>query len=498
MWSRFTVLNQNTAGPRIGIALLGKGATNHLHRPEVVEAFHRRGAQVIFIVRDDYDSLLERIPGCDYVSCRFAEEKGAQAYWRSLFRNMRRLYPASDVGVREFHRSLGHGLGLWGRVLHELFFLLARSRLAMQVSVVVESILYRREKVEGLDPAVFDELLVLSIGIAATHLEGRLIWWARRCGVPVVNIAGNYDNLSSQGFRGVPVDRILVWGESMRRDAVDLHGIPPSRVTMIGSIRYNSISREIRDDREMFLRGCGLDPGRRTILFAGSLSDFHYFEMLAVLKELRRDSVDAQLILRVYPNKTLMNSAYMEPLLDHAARVPGVYVSLADPHYRKGARDRDVLQIEESELWHALKYADVVVNLYSTISLEACIFDKPAINMWYFGPPGRLAAKSPIWKPYPGLIHNRRMTGYGAFVVAKNRRALVAEIQRALEDPGRFRVERATAVASECGLLDGRACDRLAENCLGELGRVEAARSPGNSRGIAPAYRGGEGARGGR
>jgi CDP-glycerol glycerophosphotransferase (TagB/SpsB family) len=151
-----------------------------------------------------------------------------------------------------------------------------------------------------------------------------------------------------------------------------------------------------------------------------------------------------------------------------------VYVSLADPHHRKGARDREVLQIEESELWHALKYADIVVNLYSTISLEACIFDKPAINMWYFGWPGRLAASSPVWKPYPGLIHNRRMTAYGAFAVARDRRSLMAEIRHALDDPRRFRAERAGAVAKECGSLDGLVCDRLAEECLGELGRKEA------------------------
>lgn len=459
-------MNQNTAGPRIGIALLGKGATNHLHRPEVVEAFHRRGAEVIFVVRDDYDALLERIPGCTYVPCRFAVERGARAYWRGMFRYLRRMYPASNPGVREFHRRLARAHGVKHRLLHELLSMIARLRAAMRVVVAIEALLYRSKTMEGLDPKTFDELLILGIGIAGTQLEGTLTWWARRHGIPVVHIVGNYDNLSSQGFRGVPVERILVWGESMCRDAVVLQGIDRARVIMTGPIRYDAIAREIREDRETFLSRCGLDPNKRTILFAGSLSEFHYFEALAIYKELQAEVDECQLIVRVYPNKTLMNSVYMEPLLDYAAHIPGVYVSLADPHYQKGVREREVLQIEESELWHALRYADVVVNLHSTIALEACIFDKPAVNMWYFGSPGRLAAAPPVWKAFPQLIHNRRMAAYRAISVASNRHELVAEIRKALANPDRLRVGRARAVASECGRLDGHASDRLAEACL--------------------------------
>lgn len=481
-------MNRDATGPRIGIALLGKGATNHLHRPEVVEAFRRRGAEVIFVVRDDYETLLERIPGCAYVPCRFAPERGTLGAWRARFRYLRRMYPAGDPGVREFHRRMVRGRGIRYRILHELLSLAARSRAVMRAAVALEAFLYRADTVEGLDPRMFDELLILGIGIAGSPLEGMLTWWARRQGIPVVHMVGNYDNLSSQGFRGVPVERILVWGESMQRDAAALQGIPADKIGTIGTVRYDAIDRVIREDRPRFLRALGLDPARKTILFAGSLSEYHYFEAMSVLHDLRRLGEDVQLIMRVYPNKTLMNSPYMEPLLDHASRVPGVYVSLADPHYRKGVRERDVLQIEETELWHSLRYSDVVVNIFSTIALEACVFDKPAVNMWYFGWPGRLAASPAVWKPFPGLIHNRRMGSYGAIPVAGSRQELVAEIRKALANPDRFRSERARAVASECGLLDGHACDRLADRCIEETGDAKAMRSSGLEAGARPVH----------
>lgn len=473
------MVNLDSKSIKIGIALFGKGGTNHLHRPEVVEAFHRQNAEVIFVVSHHYESLLDRIPGCAYVTARIAAERGMRERLRKLFRYMRRLYPAADPGVRHFNLPMGRACGLKNRLLHEMLSLFARWRTAMQLAVAVESMLYRSETMEGLDPAMFDQFLVLGIGIYGSSLEGTLTWWARRNRIPVVHIVGNYDNLSSKGFRGVPVDRILVWGESMRRDAVELQAIKPERVREIGSIRYNGIAKVVRSDCESVLREWGLDPKRRTILFAGSLSEFHYFEMLAILKELRKESDDMQVIMRVYPNKSLMNSVYMEPLLEYAAGISGVFTSLADPCYDKGLRERDVLQIEERELWNALRCADVVVNIFSTIALEACIFDKPAVHMWYFGWPGRLAASPPVWKAYPKLIHHRRMAAYGAIPVATNRDELIKEIRDALANPGRFRAERARAVANECGPLDGLACDRLVKSCMEWIVRDSATIPPG-------------------
>jgi hypothetical protein len=451
---------------RLAIALMGKGSTNHLHRQEVVDALRERGIQVTFLVREDYVGLLQPLPACRYVSCRFHEPSGWKGTLEPLLRHLRSLYPAADPGKRLLfkHRDRTRR-GLLGMVLQAVLHGLARYRGIMRLAVAVEGRLFSPDRVQGLDPASVDQLLLLNIGMAGGDREAALTWWARRHGISVVHVVGNYDNLSSAGFRGVPVDALVVWGPSMRDDAVRLHGIPVERVRPIGAIRYNSIDRTVRMDREAFLRSRGLDPAKTTILFAGSLAEFHYFEMLEVLRHLNRAGDRYQLILRVYPNKALMSSVYLDPLVGYASRLPGVYVSLADPHARSGARDREVLQIEETELWHALKHADVIVNLYSTIALEACIFDKPAINMWYFAPDNKLVVASPVYAAFPELQHNRRLAAYGAIRVARSRGELVAAIEEAVRDPLAFKAERQRAVEQECGPLDGRACERLAAVC---------------------------------
>jgi len=453
---------------RIGIALLGKGATNHLHRREVVDALNDRGIQVTFLVREDYMPLLERLDGCEYRRCSFEQEVGRLEYFRGLFRYLRGLYPARDPGIRQFHQVKNHARQrLRSRIGGTVLFFLARYRTIMRAAVTLEARLYNKVVVEGVDPTTVNQLLILGLGVTGTQMEGTLTWWARSHLLPVVHIVGNYDNLSSQGFRGVPVNRILVWGESMKNDAVNLQAIPEDRVKMIGVIRYDAIAGEIKEDRETFLISKGLDPGKKTILFAGSMMAYHYYEALATLKELLDSGIDCQMVLRIYPNKGLMNSVYMEPLLAYAAQMPNVHVSLADPHYQSGSRNHEVLQIEETELWHTLKYSDAVINLFSTIALEACVFDKPVIHMWYFAPKGRLAVAPAIYGTYPSLIHNRRLLSYGAINVATNRKQLLKEIYSELGHPERFQTERAQTVSKECGNLDGHVCDRLAEACAG-------------------------------
>ena len=330
----------------------------------------------------------------------------------------------------------------------------------------LEGLIAQYDTVQGLNPADIDQLLLLGIGTVSSELEGHMVWWAKRHNIPTINIIGNYDNLTSKGYRGVSVDRLLVWGPNMEGDAIRFHGIEKDRITAIGSIRYNMNPQLLTHDKEGFLRSLGLDPQRKTILFAGFLFEFHYFEMLEVYRRLLEEGVDCQVVMRVYPNKLMMSSVYMETLIRHARKCEGVYVSLADPAHAEGAKDKSVLQIEENELWNILNCCDCVINIFSTISLEACIFDKPAINMYYFPESFPWLARAPLYYDYEQLFHSRRLVSYGAITTTRNREELITAVKDALNEPGRLTAARKKTVAEECGMLDGGACRRLVAACV--------------------------------
>lgn len=462
------------ASYRVAIALLGKGSTNHLHREEMVAAFRKRGVQVQFIVRKDYEPLLEKMDGCEYSYFSIQIPNDWRFRVTRACSHVRTLYPSRDVGKKAVFRAyLANTKGLSGKVLEWLYRLLASSRLSVRLVARLEKMLFRPEVVKGINPKTMDQLILLGIGTTTSELEGSMTWWTGHHGVPVVHVVGNYDNLTSQGFRAVDVERLLVWGPNMRDDAVNFHGIPASRVTKIGSVRYDSIPRIVSDDRSEFLNSLGLDPGCKTILFGGFVMPFHYFEMLEVYRELLGGNEKCQLILRVYPNKVLLNSVYVEPMLAYCKQIPGVYVSIGDPHYRSGARDREVLNIEESELWNSLKHCDVVLNIYSTLSLEGCIFDKPVVNMWYFPEASRTEVRPREYFNYASLLHNRRITSYGAIRTAKNRDELISMIRHAWSHPDELAEQRRETVKYECGVLDGDACERFVEACVEEMKRSE-------------------------
>jgi hypothetical protein len=447
---------------RLAITLIAKGSINNLHRQDVVDAFRARGVDVRFLVREAYAHLIKPLPGCGYLTCRFAEETGRLKYWRDVFRYARSLYPDGGMSLA----LLAGPQGRRQRIQYHLLRALATRHAAMRLVLRAEERLYRSRTVEGLDPTAIDQLLLQGIGIHGAEHETSLTWWARQHGISVVHMVGNYDHLASKGYRGVPVDRLVVWGPVMRDDAVRLHGVPSNRVQAIGPVRYDAVMRDPAEDRSTFLRRLGLDPAKRTILFAGSGGEYHYFEMLQAFEDLRTQSGDYQLILRTYPDKVLMASPYTLPLIQYARSVPGVYVSVGDPHAKDPGVEGELPQIEQNELWHALRHCDVVVNLYSTIALEACLFDKPAIYMAYFPMRAYAWRKPPEYVDYGVYLHNRRLIAYGATPVARDRTTLLRLIQEAVANPDRHKRERAHAVQQELGQLDGRVTERLANACI--------------------------------
>jgi CDP-glycerol glycerophosphotransferase (TagB/SpsB family) len=116
----------------------------------------------------------------------------------------------------------------------------------------------------------------------------------------------------------------------------------------------------------------------------------------------------------------------------------------------------------------------VVVNLYSTIALEACLFDKPIINMWYFGSVG-MTVQQPIYIPYPEIHHIRKFESYGAAEKATTREELIDLIHQAIENPEQGAEQRSLAVTKELGPLDGKVKDRLVDFCCSSASGMKSA-----------------------
>ncbi len=352
------------------------------------------------------------------------------------------------------------------KALNALTEWIGRFQIFMRLIAWCESYLYRQEKIEGLDGTETDQLLLLGVGADGAEHETKLTWWARQHQISVVHMIGNWDTLTSKGYPGVQVSMLLVWGPVMKGDAVNLHDIPAANIRMIGSIRYDRLHEAIHQTREEFFGHLGLAPDKKTILFAGPLSEDQYFEMLQAYEELLAEDNGYQMIFRMYPGKNFMASPYAKPIIHYAQSLPSVYVSIGDPDYRVGSKDKAVMQIEQFELWHAFQYSDVVINYFSTVALESCVFDRPVISILYRPMHNYGWLYPPVYADHPGLPHNMRLCTYGAVQRVNDRAELLAAIREAVAQPDKYQAQRRKAVEEEMGVLDGRVIQRMVDCCM--------------------------------
>jgi len=449
---------------RLAIALLGKGSANHLHRKDVVKTFLDNNFALTFLIRDDYRDLIAPLHGCEYTPITTPSHTTSHLrYLRGLFQYIRSLYPADDPAKRFVFNVRNKERSLRAQVFHLTLRQLAKSRSLMTLLVVIEEKLYPKLKVEGITPDTIDVICLIGFGGNEIR-EAYLARWAAQHRIPTINIVGNYDNLSTKGFRGFTLTHLAVWGESMRTDAETLQAIPKNNIHTVGSLRYNNLESYISLTKKAFLERCNLNPNTPTILFGGGRDEFHYFEMLEVFQLLKKHH-KLQLIIRLMPNKLLMQSPEIQQLVQYIKNTEDVFLSIGDQSFLHGDTTQEPLAIEEFELWHSLKYCDLVINLFSTLALEACIFDKPVINMWYFRQPCRMMLRPPVYDPYNLEQHIRRLKRFGATVDVESRDELIRQTFHQLQYPDQRQVNRQRLVNHECGNLDGKAISRLLALC---------------------------------
>ena len=303
---------------------------------------------------------------------------------------------------------------------------------------------------------------------------------ARRRGIRTAVVILGWDNPTAKGYRGADVDLVIAWSERMAAQLVRHHDIPAERIAVGGVPHFDRYLRpHARPDRTDALGAVGADPSLRTIVFTTPSPDLWTFnagvaEALAAAAEDGRLGVPAQVVIRPHPNFSLSRvRESAAPLAAVAARHP--HVHLFTPELAPGAMTVATTAADVDRLAALLAHADVLVNVFSTTTLEAFLVDTPVVSL-------SEAVGRPAYRSRPGGVrawdefaHLEGIQRAGATRVARSLDELVAEVAAYLADPARDRDARARAVRDECGPLDGHSGERVAGLLLA------AGRRPGDS-----------------
>jgi len=281
----------------------------------------------------------------------------------------------------------------------------------------------------------------------------------------------SWDNFTNKLLPVRRVDRLVVWNDLMRDQAIELHGYQRDEIRVTGVPQFDGYFRTLLGQqpgltRDAFFRAIGADPTRRLVTVTTTPRDLyaHHDHVLRVLMA----AIDsgrlgaAQVLVRLHPRDEV--EAYRQ-----FAGVPHLMIEKPfRPTVTAGdGLTVDVMPEHQQHLADTLRHSDVVVNVASTIAIEASIFDTPVVNVSFDGEAECEFARSA--RRYYRFTHYANITGRHGVRVADTPSQLVELVGRYLDDPALDRQGRRAIVEEQCQFLDGRSSTRVSEAILEEL-----------------------------
>ncbi len=381
----------------------------------------------------------------------------------------------SAIRRRELReRPKVHGLLQWIRwwTIRPLVHLLRRSAVLRRGLMALESRWFAPETHRQVFETHRPDLLIVSSLGYWTH-DAYLIREARRHGVPVAAVVLSWDNPSTKGMGGAHPDYAVAWTESMRQELECYHDFPRNRIFVGGIPHFDPHARQDpTPDSDDVLNRLGCVNDRRVLYFATASPTVYHGLNCEVIHALGAAITDgrlekpSQLIVRIHPlylgrrNKR-GDGSQTEELRALVAKYSHVLLDV--PASKSDRIGFDLPEDDSKRLRALLRRADVVITPFSTLMLEAALFDVPVITTGFetFNPALQDTNRAPERFP-----HLRRVLATGGTRQAHSAGELVEHVNayllsRALDSEGRRRLRE-----QECGPNQGRAGEAIGEFLL--------------------------------
>ena len=290
---------------------------------------------------------------------------------------------------------------------------------------------------------------------------------ARRRGVRSMAVDLSWDNLTNRFFPPRQVDRLVLWNRTMRDEAEGLHGYDLDRIAVTGAPQFDSYFTEARSSREAFCGRVGLDPARRIITLATIPAPkfaHHGFVIDRLIEAIDSGAIrqPASLLVRLHPR---------DELRPYDAYVGRPHVVVEKAFRRAAARSGDGMDVDfmsenTRHLADTLRHSDVLLNVASTLAIEASVFDTPVVNIGFDGQPGSNRA---LMEWHYGSTHFQKVVRSGAVRIAQSAAEMVDLINLYLADPRVDATGRRRIVEEQCEFTDGRSAERVAAEIVREL-----------------------------
>lgn len=287
---------------------------------------------------------------------------------------------------------------------------------------------------------------------------------AKKLNIPTIAYIPSWDNLSTKNRMVFNYDAYIVWNE---RSKEELHYFYPQTkdrpVYVIGAPQFDIFHQErFYQSREDFCAGQGLDPNRRIILYAVGSPNFlkeHHGAIHLAERIANGELGNVQMLVRPHP---IHDNAEMKEMFERYEPATKLQIT---PNAGKAVHERSQDESQIVEWLNTFRHADVVVNLSSTVAIDAAIFDTPVVNLDFDPQPGQ-ADQQLIKEINHEWTHFKPVAESGGLFLVNDFDEMVEAVKTYLAHPELHRDERRRMAEYVCGHLDGKCTDRMADAIL--------------------------------
>jgi len=271
------------------------------------------------------------------------------------------------------------------------FFVLALARLPFRglVTRALERLEQAVPRQKGVDEFITElqpDVLLITPLIELGSPQLDYVRAARALGIRSALCVWSWDHLSSKALIRVVPDRIFVWNETQRTEALRFHGIPAEQVIVTGAQCFDQwFDRQPSRDREAFCRRVGLPSGRSeesplpdpfllyvcSALFKGSPSEARFVaDWIAAIRRSPDPRLrDVPILVRPHPQRT--EDWQLADIQAVVSANPPVVFAGSNPIDADGRAD----------YFDAMYHARAVIGLNTSALVEAAIVDRPVFTL---------------------------------------------------------------------------------------------------------------------
>ncbi|MCC8358535.1 CDP-glycerol glycerophosphotransferase family protein [Salinimicrobium sediminilitoris] len=263
----------------------------------------------------------------------------------------------------------------------------------------------------------------------------------------------SWDNLSSKGRMAARFDFFLVWSSLMEQELLYFYpSTSPRKVEIVGTPQFEPyVMPKYYMKKEDFLATLKVSEGKKILCYScGDIStsrnDELYIEVIAAAIEQNELSEKVELIVRTSPAEDSDRFFFLGQKFPFIRwNYPDWYLARLDhpePWSQRIPSEKDL-----KDLRALLMYADISINMCSTMSLDFMLFDKPVINPVFGNETNELYNDQRFLK----FGHYEKVVKSSAVKLARNRKELIDAINFYLQNPTEDKEERRNLLDLQIG-----------------------------------------------